>query len=232
MRLIPIMFAAGLIFSGSTAAQCASGPKAGVAQYKYETIYYPLDWKLWSRPGYTPGPERGIYLYRKYMWIQPSRPVGEPGWATIEITRWNCKECFRGEKAGSITDFVNDKNCAVPKCAYHETNCPVHSPELIPPAHLSKKCTLTTRFPMMTGGVCGRYYNREKEGDTYYYYFDGDTEGTDFSTPGEHLTEITAIFSKGGFVYAAELVCPKGEFDLYKKGFNYIIKNLTPGSRK
>ncbi len=217
----------------ATKASCAENYKLGVTHSKYESVYYPPNWRLLARNGAQDDPlAGGAVFYLKIPWYDPLRLPTDTGWATITVRRYNCKECYRGLKAGTIADFVDDKSCAKMKCMYHMTKCPVHTPETIPPSRLSSKCTKTSRYPMILGGICGRYYSREKRGDTYYYYFDGDTSAPDFAKDGGQLSEISAIFEKGGFIYDAELVCLKTELEQNLKTLNYVVLNLAVKTKK
>ena len=214
------------------AAQSGKNSGGGVIEYAGETVYYPPGWKYDPNQNAGRGPEVGIDIYHNYVWFDQSRPKGRGDWATIHLVRWNCRDCMHGENAGTLTDFIKDKDCNVAKCAYEQSKCPVHSPGIIPRWRLTNKCDLVTKFPKLVGGVCGTLYAKKKHRNTTYYYFEGetegDTEGTDVTEPGEHLKEITVIFRKGRFIYTSCLMAPRWEFDKYMRDFEYVIKKLTP----
>ena len=230
--LVVVLAAVIAVSSGMLPAQAkGKNQAAGVITQKNETIYYPSGWKV-AMPNGTADIRAGLVVYSRYYFSQAGRPAGEKNWASISIRKYNCKDCMNSEVKAGLADYVNDKNCAMPKCEYRENGCPVHSSGNVPPSRVGKSCPSTTRYPRMIGGVCGRYYSKEKMGDTTYYYFEGETEGTGFSAPGDELTEITAVFMKNGLIYSAELVCPKGEYDNYKAQLAFVLKNLLVKGRQ
>ena len=231
MRPFSLILAAGLFLLAVPPSRCGQQAYSGVAEYDEETVYYPAGWRSDQRPD-SRGPEAGIRIYHNYIWFDQSRPKGQKDWATITLTRWNCPTCINGEHPGTLTDFLKDKDCTAPKCAYEQSKCPVHSSGVIPRWRITNKCSLVDRFPKMIGGVCGNLTARKKHAGTMYYYFDGETEGTAFSEPGEHLKETTVIFSKGRFIYTADLTAPRSEFGKYARDLDLVLWNLSPKPEK
>ena len=227
MKPFSTILAAGLFFLAVPSSRCGQAARGGAAEYDEETVHYPAGWRNDSGPG-SRGPEVGIHIYHNYVWFDQSRPKGETDWATITLTRWNCPTCINGAHPATLTDFLKDKDCSAPKCAYAQSNCPVHSPGVIPAWRITNKCPLVDRYPKMVGGVCGKMTGKKKHAGTVYYYFDGETEGTGFSEPGEHLKETTVIFRKGRFIYTADLTAPLGEFGKYTRDLDTVLWTLAP----
>ena len=167
MKPVTLFLAAGLLLLSAQAARSGDNGFSRVVEYDEETIYYPAGWKHDRAPNGR-GPESGIDIYHNYVWFDRKRPIGSGDWATIHITRWNCDGCIHGAHAGTLTDFLKDKDCAAPKCAYEQSKCPVHTAKLVPRWRITNKCALIDRFPKLIGGVCGNRYAKKTYKKTVY----------------------------------------------------------------
>lgn len=211
-----------------TAALCCACLLTGAAKKKSEPgpnrvvtddeiVYYPAGWK---HSGAT-GIKVGLSIYHRHSRVHGPMPPEEVDWAEVVVRQFKLNHedtCHAG-----VADFVNDKNCAVRKCAVRKRTCPVHSKGLAAPARLSKTCTETSPDPGMMGGFCGRYYKRENYRGTFYYYFD---RYEDMGEGRPKLAEVTVMFSHGRFLYTAELACAADRVKQYMKHVEFIARSI------